>query len=241
MKLKLMLVAMATLISTSANAFFGGGGPWATGFQIGGGGTFGTVTFHASDIAGDTDDDDLYAFEYDMVQQAEGGNIGIGYGCCWCERFRFTPQFDAYFLGSNARHAIGGIVDIEDTIHHRAKSDVILDLSIKPGILVANCLLLEMKAGVSWAHVRQEMVWANDDPPFDVQFRGTKNEWPTGYVLGAAARFGITQCLSGFLAFDWHGYWSGPNNKFVDGDDFWRVNISHFHAKTFTFGLSWSW
>jgi opacity protein-like surface antigen len=236
MKLKLMLVALATLISTSAY-----GGPWATGIQFGGGGTFGTVTYHSSDVSGDNDPD-RFTHEYELIQQAEGANVGIGYGFCWCERFRFTPQFDAYFLGSTARHAIGDTDDIDDTVHHRAKSDVILDLSIKPGIMVADCLLIEMKAGVSWAHVDQTMLWVNDDSPFDVQFKGKRSQWPTGYALGAAARFGITQCLSGFLAFDWHGYWSGPSNKFVEGNNsFWRVKISHFHAKTFSFGVSWSW
>jgi opacity protein-like surface antigen len=230
MKLKLMLVALATLISSSTYAF----GP---GFEVGAGVTAATVGFRTRDDHINLPDVDL--FEYYSKQQSVGANLFARYSTCWCI-FPLAVQLDGYMLPSDAEYRYFWYINS----FSRSRCRTIVDLSLKPGYLITDCILVEAKGGISWAHFRHEIDQRDTD--LASVDRDSDSRTRLGYVFGVAMHVEVRSCLSAYAAFDWHafsgdlGVASAQLRPTPDPSDRLTSKLTRAYARTFTLGLSWS-
>jgi hypothetical protein len=121
----------------------------------------------------------------------------------------------------------------------------IVDLSVKPGYLITDCVLLEAKGGISFAHLRQEVEGILHSASLFGRFsHATDSRTRVGYVLGVAARLQVGECLSAYAAFDWHAFSgnlataTGKLDPNREGP--LRSQLTRACARTFTLGLSWA-
>lgn len=214
-----------------------------TGFYLGGNGSFGNFDFQFED---DTFQDNVFQkinfFDYDSHQIAEGGGFFLGYGTCFCDRFRLALQFDANWYGNRARHSFN-YADLGDNFASRVQCEHLYDVSVRPGIALWECLLLNLQFGVSWAGIDFKTLIVEDDTPYPIRDRRTKHFTETGYVLGAGVQVPITCRFSAIVEYSWHKFCVSEKNRTfttIGGTDVtYTSDLKRFSATLFKFGLAY--
>ncbi len=210
-----------------------------TGFLIGAYGAFDTFYFHASNTETDSNQPGQLTAEWDMIQQAPGGGGFAGYGCGFCDVYSLAFIVSATGFTNSAQHQFFEVFGSNSNLRHKVRLCYVVDLSLQPGVLVSNCLLAYFKVGASYAGFKHAFRITDIDIPLNVVASKTRDEHQWGYVIGAGFNFAITECMSGFVEYDWRAYCVGsvielgPVFQFTNE----KHRVDNVHGSWFKIGL----
>lgn len=160
--------------------------------------------------------------------------LGVGYQKQLCENYLIGLEFSAHYDSNSAYFGVGGAsTGFSEKLYIQNNED----LSLIPGLLLNNDLLVYGRVGLSYANVRSELTSPSGFNAQLTNWNQHQNVW--GGVLGLGLRKFFNPHFSIYSEFNYHDYGTVSFSNFQNFTATYNHN-AHLHSQTLNLGISYA-